>query len=268
MGNCFWVKSRYETVKLLRFTAFDTIPMVGKYFLGLWHPEMSVLSKKHPHCSLNRIFKITLPKDHPMKKYVVLLLMFFAGLIWSAVRPHDYFTWILEVFPAIIGMSVLLLTYRRFTFTTLTYIFILLHSYILFVGGHYTYAEVPLFDTIKEFFHQSRNNYDKVGHFAQGFVPALITREIFIRKQLVKTGPWLSILTVSVCVSISALYEFLEWLVAILSGQSAEAFLGTQGYAWDTQSDMLYAMCGAISMLVLLAPLHNRQIKQINTLTI
>jgi len=155
---------------------------------------------------------------------MVLITLFFAGFILSAINPHDYFTWILEVFPAIIGLIILICTYRKFQFTDLTYSFILLHCYILFVGGHYTYAEVPLFEWIKEAFHQSRNNYDKVGHFVQGFVPAMIARELFIRKQVVKKGAWLAFLTVCVCVTISVFYEFLEWLVAILSGQSAESF--------------------------------------------
>jgi putative membrane protein len=198
-----------------------------------------------------------------MNKYLILILLFILGLGLSALHPHDYFTWFLEVFPAILGLFILSFTFRSFMFTFLTYIFILIHSYILFIGGHYTYAEVPLFDWIKEVFHQERNNYDKVGHFAQGFIPAMITREIFIRKQIVKPGGWLSFLTVSVCLSISALYEFLEWAVALLSGQSAEAFLGTQGYVWDTQSDMLYATLGAISMLLFLSKFQDIQIKNL-----
>jgi putative membrane protein len=180
----------------------------------------------------------------------------------SGIYPHDYFTWILEVFPAIIGFLILLLTFKKFRFTTLTYWMILIHCYILFIGGHYTYAEVPLFDWIKELFHQSRNNYDKVGHFAQGFIPALIVRELFIRKQIVKKGAWLSFLTVCVCISISVFYEFLEWFVAIVSGQSAESFLGTQGYVWDTQSDMLFATLGAICTIILMSRVQNKQIEK------
>ena len=121
-----------------------------------------------------------------MKKYWILIVIFLAGLVLSAINPHDYFTWILEVFPAIIGLGILTFTFKKFRFSDLTYIFILVHCYILFVGGHYTYAEVPAFDWIKEVFHQSRNNYDKVGHFAQGFVPAMIVRELFVRKEIVK----------------------------------------------------------------------------------
>jgi putative membrane protein len=156
-----------------------------------------------------------------MKKYLIYIVLFIMGLIVSGIHPHDYFTWILEVFPGIIGLFVLIFTFRKFRFTDLTYVFILIHCYILFIGGHYTYAEVPLFDLIKDLFHSNRNNYDKVGHFAQGFVPALIVRELFVRLEIVKRGFWLSFLTVCVCLSISAVYEFFEWFVAIISGQSA-----------------------------------------------
>ncbi len=198
-----------------------------------------------------------------MKKYTILITLFLFGLIISAINPHDYFTWILEVFPAIIGFVVLLVTFKKFQFSYLTYVMILFHCYVLFIGGHYTYAEVPLFDWIREVFHQSRNNYDKVGHFTQGFVPAMITRELLIRKDVVKKGGWLSFLTVCVCLSISAFYEFLEWFVAIVSGQNSDSFLGTQGYVWDTQSDMLYAFMGALSMIILFSKIQNRQIEKI-----
>lgn len=197
-----------------------------------------------------------------MKKHIILITIFFVGFVLSGINPHDYFTWILEVFPAIIGFIVLILTFKKFRFTDLTYFLILIHCYILFIGGHYTYAEVPLFNWIKDIFHQSRNNYDKVGHFAQGIVPALIVREIFIRNDVVKKGFWLSFLTVCVCVTISAFYEFLEWLVAVASGESAESFLGTQGYVWDTQSDMLFATIGAILMLLLLSKFQDKQIEK------
>ena len=153
-------------------------------------------------------------------------------------------------------------SYPRFKFSKLTYVFILLHCYILFVGGHYTYAEVPLFDTIKDWLHQDRNNYDKVGHFAQGFVPAMITREILIRKHVLRNKAWLPIFTVAICMAISVLYEFLEWGVAIGSGESADAFLGTQGYVWDTQSDMLYATIGAICMFLFVRKKHRHKIEK------
>lgn len=127
-----------------------------------------------------------------MKKYWILITLFLLGLIISGINPHDYFTWMLEVFPAVIGLLVLVFTFNSFRFSNLTYILILIHCYILFIGGHYTYAEVPLFDWIQDTFHQSRNDYDKVGHFAQGFVPAMIIRELFIKKEIVKRGMWLS----------------------------------------------------------------------------
>lgn len=196
------------------------------------------------------------------RAHVVLFVAYCIVLVWSVVQPHDYFTWMLEVFPAVIGMIVLITTRNRFTFTTFAYTFIVLHCCILFVGGHYTYALVPLFDWVKEVFHQSRNNYDKVGHFAQGLVPAIITRELFIRLQVVQRKGWIAFLTVCVCLSISACYEFIEWFVAVVSGESADSFLGTQGYVWDTQSDMLYALLGALTTVLLLARIHDRYIER------
>lgn len=196
-----------------------------------------------------------------MKKYSLLIILFFAGLIVSAIHPHDYFTWILEVFPAIIGFFVLAVTYKRFQFTYLTYVFILLHCYILFGGGHYTYAEVPLFNWLRDVLHQSRNNYDKVGHFFQGFVPAMIVRELFIRKNVVKGKGWMAFLTVCVCATISVFYEFLEWWVSVLSGSSGDSFLGTQGYVWDTQSDMFCAVIGATCMVIIMARWQDRAIR-------
>lgn len=201
---------------------------------------------------------------HPQFKFI--LTLYLVGLFVSGINPHDYFTWFLEVFPAIVGVIILALTHRKFAFTAFTYWMILAHCYILFIGGHYTYAEVPLFSWLQDILHQTRNNYDKVGHFAQGFFPAAIIHEIFVRKQIINAKAWLNFLIVCVCLAISAGYEFLEWLVALLSGQSAEAFLGTQGYVWDTQSDMLYANIGAISMLVLLAKVHRTQIIKLNTI--
>lgn len=196
------------------------------------------------------------------KKYVLLILLYLFGLVLSGINPHDYFTWLLEVFPAIIGITVLMISFKKFRFTYLTYVLILFHCYVLFIGGHYTYAEVPLFNWVRDVFSQSRNNYDKIGHFTQGFVPAIIVREIFARKNIVKKGTWLSFLTVCVCVTISAFYEFLEWFVAVISGESAESFLGTQGYVWDTQSDMLFAALGALCMLIFISRFHDKQIKK------
>lgn len=197
-----------------------------------------------------------------MKKHLLLVLLFFAGLIISAIQPHDYFTWILEVFPAIIGFIILSITYPRFQFTTLTYVMILLHCYVLFIGGHYTYALVPAFDWVRDVLHQTRNNYDKVGHFFQGFVPAMIIREVFIRRNVIQKKTWLPILVICVCGTISLLYELLEWLVSVLSGNAGDSFLGTQGDIWDTQSDMLFAMIGASCMVLLFSKLQDIGIKK------
>ena len=188
------------------------------------------------------------------------LIIFLVVLVWSGVGPKDYLTWLLEVSPAVIGLLVLALTWRTFRLTTLLYVLILIHCIILMVGGHYTYAEVPLFDALKPVFGFERNNYDKVGHFFQGFVPALIAREILIRKNVIHSARWRNFFIVCFCLALSALYELIEWAVAVISAAAAEAFLGTQGYAWDTQSDMAFALVGAITALVLLSRLHDRQI--------
>lgn len=181
-------------------------------------------------------------------------------LLWSGINPKDQFTWFLEVLPALIGGVALLATYRSFRLTPLLYFFILIHCLVLMVGGHYTYAEVPLFDTLKELLGGERNNYDKVGHFFQGFVPALLAREILLRKAVVNGRRWLNLFIVSICLAFSAFYELIEWWVALASGEDAEAFLGTQGYIWDTQSDMALALVGALVSLLLLARSHDRQL--------
>ncbi len=188
------------------------------------------------------------------------LITFFAVLVWSAIEPRDYPTWFLEVAPALIGIVLLVATYRTFPLTPLLYLLILIHSVILMVGGHYTYAEVPLFDWIKPVFGFERNNYDKVGHFMQGFMPAILAREILLRKMIVNGRAWLNMIVVSICLAFSAFYELIEWFVAELSEEAAEAFLGTQGYVWDTQSDMAFALTGAIVALAALARLHDRQL--------
>ena len=191
------------------------------------------------------------------------LSIFFLVLIWSAIRPHDYFTWFLEIFPAILGLLILALTFRKFQFTTLAYGLILIHSVILMIGGHYTYAEVPFFNWLRDAFQLGRNNYDKVGHFAQGFVPAIIAREILIRKSPLKQGKLLFFIVVCICLAISAFYELIEWWVSIATGSAAEAFLGTQGYQWDTQSDMFFAFIGAIISLLFLSKAHDKAISHI-----
>jgi putative membrane protein len=188
---------------------------------------------------------------------IILLGIFFLVLGWSAVHPHDYFTWWLEVFPALIALVVLVLTYRRFQFTTFVYTLITVHACILFVGGHYTYADVPLFNWIRDHFHLVRNDYDRVGHFAQGFVPAMIAREVLLRRKIIAIRSWTFFLVLSICLAISAAYELLEWRVSVATGSAAEAFLGTQGDPWDTQEDMAMALVGATCALVLFSRLQD-----------
>jgi len=198
-----------------------------------------------------------------MKNIYGMLVVFFASLIWSIINPKEGFTCFLEIIPAIIGVLILALTFKKFRFTDFTYFLILIHCIILFVGGHYTYAEVPLFDTIREIFHQSRNNYDKVGHFAQGLVPAMIIRELFIRKKVIGHPAFFNFIIVSICLAISAAYEWIEWGVSIATGDGGDAFLGTQGYVWDTQSDMLFATLGAISGLLLFSKIQDKQLQKL-----
>ncbi len=191
------------------------------------------------------------------------LAVFFAVLAWSAIGPHDRLTWWLEVVPALIALVVLALTRRHFPLTPLVYFLILAHCVILMVGGHYTYAEVPAGDWVRDWVGGERNNYDKLGHFAQGFVPAMVAREVFLRLGVVGRRGWLGFLCVCFCLAFSAFYELIEWWAALLSATAAESFLGTQGYVWDTQSDMLWALVGALSALLLLSRFHDRQLARV-----
>jgi putative membrane protein len=190
-----------------------------------------------------------------------LLVSLVAIFAWSAVGAHDSFTWIMEVWPAAVGVALLAATYNHFRFTTFVYGLIWMHAVILLIGGHYTYAQVPLFNWVRDHFHQARNNYDRVGHFAQGFVPAVIAREIFLRRRIVKRA-WIPFVVVACCLAISALYELLEWQTAVWSGSAATDFLGTQGDPWDTQEDMATALAGAISAVALFSRLHDRLIER------
>jgi putative membrane protein len=183
------------------------------------------------------------------------------ALVWSAIQPQDYFTWFLEALPALIVFVILAATYTRFRLTTLAYALILMHCLILFLGAHYTYAEVETFKFVRDFFGWQRNNYDKIGHFAQGFVPAIVAREVLMRHGVVNGRAWLNLFVISICLAFSALYELFEWGVAAATGDSAESFLGTQGYMWDTQSDMAMALLGACLALLFLAKLHDRQLR-------
>ena len=198
-----------------------------------------------------------------MKNIYLMLLVFFVTLSWSIINPKEAFTCFLEIIPAIIGVLILALTFKKFRFTNFTYFLILIHCIILFIGGHYTYAEVPLFDTIRDIFHQSRNNYDKVGHFAQGFIPAMIIRELFIRKEVINNKSFFNFIIVSICLAISAAYEWIEWGVSLATAEQGDAFLGTQGYIWDTQSDMLFATIGAITALILLSKVQDRELQKL-----
>jgi putative membrane protein len=188
------------------------------------------------------------------------LTVFFIVLGWSAVEPTDRLTWWLEVSPALLALAVLALTRERFPLTSLVYVLILTHCVILMVGGHYTYAQVPAGDWVRDLFGGERNNYDKLGHFAQGFVPAMVVRELLLRLEVVRRRRWLPFLVVSICLAFSAFYELIEWWAALLSATAAESFLGTQGYVWDTQSDMFWALVGAISALLLLSKSHDHQL--------
>ncbi|WP_028115215.1 DUF2238 domain-containing protein [Ferrimonas senticii] len=199
-----------------------------------------------------------------MTNKIVWAVIFTVVMLWSGYHPKDQFTWFLEVLPAMIGAVILLLTINRYPLTPLLYQLILLHCVILMIGGHYTYAEVPLFDYFKEWFGFERNNYDKVGHLAQGFIPVMIAREIFIRNQVINGAAWRNFLAVSFCLAFSAFYELIEWWVAAATGEDAEAFLGTQGYVWDTQSDMMLALIGAILGLLLLSRRHDRQLASLS----
>jgi putative membrane protein len=198
--------------------------------------------------------------NHPHIFHYLGLALFGIVFLWSGIRPKDYPTWILETLPALIGIVIVIATRRRFPLTPLAYGLIIAHSVILMIGGHYTYAEVPLFDTFKEIFGFERNNYDKLGHFMQGFNPAIVAREILIRNQVFRKPSWLNFMIACFCLALAAFYEMLEWWTALLSEEAAEAFLGMQGYVWDTQSDMAYALLGAILALIALRRTHDRQL--------
>ena len=193
----------------------------------------------------------------------IWLFIYSVVFIWSLINPKDLFTWFLEVLPAMIALMVLVRTYKNFKLTPLVYTLILIHCIILMVGGHYTYASVPLFDFIKDFLNQDRNNFDKLGHFAQGFIPAMVAREIIIRKSIITIESWRNFFIICFCLGFSAFYELIEWWIALLSNEASNDFLGTQGYIWDTQSDMAWALFGAILALIVLSKYHDKQLKKI-----
>jgi putative membrane protein len=194
---------------------------------------------------------------------LALLIMVAIVFCWSGWDPYDRFTWWLETAPGLAGLVILLATYRRFPLTTLCYTLIAFHICILCVGGHYTYARVPVFDWLRPIFGWQRNHFDRLGHFAQGFVPAMIAREILIRLHIVQRKKWIPFLVVSVCLAISAFYELIEWWTAISSGSASNDFIGSQGDVWDTQEDMFLALIGAVCAVTLFSHFHDRALRNI-----
>lgn len=200
------------------------------------------------------------PDPTDRREPIVLLGLVFLALVASGIGPADRMTWMLEVAPVVIGAAILIPTWRRFPLTPLLYRLLFVHALILILGGHYTYAEVPLGFWLQDLLDLSRNHYDRLGHLAQGFVPAILAREILLRTSPLRRGGWLFFLVVAVCLGFSAFYELLEWWVALLAGAEAEAFLATQGDVWDTQWDMFLALLGALASLATLRSLHDRQL--------
>ena len=196
-------------------------------------------------------------------RHLILVAIWMVGFVWSAIGPKDYFTWFLEVVPAIVGLGVLVYSYRRFRLTDLVYVLILIHCLILMVGGHYTYAEVPIGFWVRDALGLTRNHYDRLGHFAQGFVPAMVAREIFVRRGVVNGAVWRYVLVVCFCLAFSAFYELIEWWTAVSTGEAATAFLGTQGDVWDTQWDMFMALVGANVALLTLGRWHDRLLREL-----
>jgi putative membrane protein len=197
------------------------------------------------------------------KELFGLLLTTALVLIWSANGPHDRATWFLEVLPVLIVAPLLIATYQRFPLTPLLYRLIVLHAVILIVGGHYTYARVPMGFWVQDWFDLGRNHYDRLGHLAQGFIPAIAAREILLRRSPLQRGKWLFVLSACVCLAFSAFYEMIEWWAALLAGDGATDFLGTQGDVWDTQWDMFLALTGALTALLTLARLHDKALKRL-----
>lgn len=203
-------------------------------------------------------------KPVPRRELLVLLAVAAAVLIWSGIRPHDRYTWWLEVAPVLAGVPILVATYRRFPLTPLLYRLLFLHAVVLMVGGHYTYARVPVGFRVQEIFGFARNHYDRLGHFAQGFVPSMLARELLRRRTPLPSGGWLFFLATCVALAVSAFYELIEWWTAAASGTAAEAFLGTQGDVWDTQWDMFLALVGAVAAQLLLSRLHEKQLARLS----
>ncbi len=201
-----------------------------------------------------------------MKWYetAALLALIAAALVVSGIDPYDRATWVMEVFPVVIGVPVLIAFSPRFRFTPLVYRLVFIHALILIIGGHYTYARVPIGFWVQDLFDLGRNHYDRLGHLAQGFIPAILVREVLIRTSPLKPGKWLFFLVTSVCLAFSACYEFIEWWAALIGGEGAHEFLGTQGDVWDTQWDMFLAFIGAMLSQILLSRMHDGQLEDLS----
>ena len=205
----------------------------------------------------------TVTADGTRRYPLALLILVVIALVLSGLGPTDRGTWWLEIFPILIGAPILVATYRRFPLTTLVYTLLAVHALILMLGGHYTYARVPLGFWVQDLFGFARNHYDRLGHFAQGFIPAILVREILLRTSPLRRGRWLFVLVTAVCLAFSACYEFIEWGAALAGGESADAFLGTQGDVWDTQWDMFFALIGAITAQLTLSKAHDRALQKL-----
>jgi putative membrane protein len=197
-----------------------------------------------------------------MRKYYLLLLLFFPGLIWSGINPYRFGVWIGETTPTAVSLFILIATFKKFKFTMFSYSAILIACYFMFVGAHYTFARMPLFDWIRDYFGQDRNNFDKVGHFIQGILPVVIAREIFIRQGVVKGYNLISLISICICMAVTSGYELIEFIAASIADKTPVNFLGTQGYVWDSQTDMLFALIGGLFTLLFLRKIHDRWIEK------
>jgi len=209
------------------------------------------------NCAMNQTAKDT-------KLHILLLLTLSLIFIWSLINCFDFFTWLLEALPAVIGVAILMFVYRRFRLTNLAYILIWVHAVILLIGAHYTYSRMPVFNWLRDALELSRNHYDRLGHFAQGFCPAIIAREVLLRKSPLKRGKWLFVVVLCICAAISAWYELFEWAMAIISGSSADNFLARQGDVWDTQKDMALCLLGSFVSLLTLGRLHDKALEKLS----
>jgi len=197
-----------------------------------------------------------------MKKNILLLSLFFIGFVCSGIKPYNFGIWVGEIFFTVIGIIIFTTTFNKFRFTVFTYSVILVACYLIFIGAHYSFAREPLFNWIKDYFGQDRNNFDKLGHFFQGVVPVLISRELFIRKNLVRDYKWISFISFCICLATTSFYEIVEFIACAFAGVNPDSFLGMQGYFWDSQSDMLFAALGGLTTLFFLRKIHDKQIEQ------